>query len=207
MSDVSDLRKPSLSASRTATSETSGRSSPSRSRFTPTRTSKTPRRKSPMIWTRSSVSLSLARERLDVAVEVAHAHAELEVVVRQVLGHALRERRDERSLALGRPLLHARQEIVHLPLYGLHFDGRVEEARRPEELLDDLSARLRELVGGGSGRHEETLARALEPFPELQRAVVEGGREPEAVLHERALAGLVAVVHGAELRDRLVARS
>ena len=39
ISDLSARRKPSLSASRIATSDTSGRSSPSRRRFTPTRTS------------------------------------------------------------------------------------------------------------------------------------------------------------------------
>ena len=39
ISDVSERRKPSLSASRIATSETSGMSSPSRSRLMPTSTS------------------------------------------------------------------------------------------------------------------------------------------------------------------------
>jgi hypothetical protein len=39
ISDLSERRKPSLSASRIATSETSGRSRPSRSRLIPTSTS------------------------------------------------------------------------------------------------------------------------------------------------------------------------
>src|SRR4051812_10105440 len=55
---VRPRRKPSLSASRIATSDTSGRSSPSRGRLTPTRTSNSPSRKSRMIWIRSSVSIS-----------------------------------------------------------------------------------------------------------------------------------------------------
>ena len=54
-------RKPSLSASRMATSVTSGRSRPSRSRLMPTRTSNSPRRRSRTIWMRSSVSTSLCR--------------------------------------------------------------------------------------------------------------------------------------------------
>ena len=49
-------KNPSLSASRMATSDTSGRSSPSRSRFIPTRTSKTPSRRSRMISILSMVS-------------------------------------------------------------------------------------------------------------------------------------------------------
>ena len=61
MSEVSPRRKPSLSASMIATSDTSGRSRPSRSRFTPTSTSNSPSRSSRMIWIRSSVSISECR--------------------------------------------------------------------------------------------------------------------------------------------------
>ncbi len=58
MSDVRPRRKPSLSASRIATSDTSGRSRPSRRRLTPTSTSYSPSRSSRTIWMRSSVSIS-----------------------------------------------------------------------------------------------------------------------------------------------------
>ena len=51
-------KKPSLSASRMATNETSGKSSPSRSRLMPTRTSNSPSRRSRMISIRSTVSIS-----------------------------------------------------------------------------------------------------------------------------------------------------
>ena len=61
ISEVSPRRKPSLSASRIATSDTSGRSSPSRRRLTPTSTSYSPSRSSRMIWIRSSVSISECR--------------------------------------------------------------------------------------------------------------------------------------------------
>ena len=63
MSAVLPRRKPSLSASSTATRDTSGRSRPSRRRFTPTRTSYSPRRSSRMIAIRSSVSISEWRYR------------------------------------------------------------------------------------------------------------------------------------------------
>jgi len=58
VNDLSDLRKPSLSASRIATKDTSGRSKPSLNKFTPTSTSKTPSRRSRIISTLSSVSTS-----------------------------------------------------------------------------------------------------------------------------------------------------
>ncbi len=44
----------------------------------------------------------------------------------------------------------------------------------------------------------------LEELLEAKRPVVEGRRQPEAVVDERLLAGAVALVHPAELRDRLV---
>ena len=61
MSERVERRKPSLSASRIATSETSGMSRPSRSRLIPTSTSKPPSRSSRMISVRSMVWMSLCR--------------------------------------------------------------------------------------------------------------------------------------------------
>ena len=58
MSEPEERRKPSLSASRIATSETSGRSSPSRNRLMPISTSYSPRRRSRSSRTRSRVSIS-----------------------------------------------------------------------------------------------------------------------------------------------------
>ena len=58
ISEVADLKKPSLSASRMATRVISGISSPSRKRLIPTNTSKTSRRRSLMILVRSNASMS-----------------------------------------------------------------------------------------------------------------------------------------------------
>ena len=54
----SDLKNPSLSASKIAIKDTSGKSRPSRSKLIPIKTSKTPLRKSANISTRSRVSIS-----------------------------------------------------------------------------------------------------------------------------------------------------
>ena len=70
MSDDAERRKPVLSASRMATSWTSGRSRPSRRRLIPTSTSYSPE---------AQVAQQLdAGDGVDVGVEVAHPHAELE---------------------------------------------------------------------------------------------------------------------------------
>ena len=57
----SERKKPSLSASKIATNDTSGISKPSRNRLIPTKTSKVPKRKSRKISARSTVSISLCR--------------------------------------------------------------------------------------------------------------------------------------------------
>ena len=58
ISEVSDRRNPSLSASKIATRETSGKSNPSLKRLIPTNTSKFPSLKSLKISDRSTVSIS-----------------------------------------------------------------------------------------------------------------------------------------------------
>jgi len=61
ISERDERRKPSLSASRMATSETSGRSNPSRKRLIPTSTSNSPMRRSRRICIRSMVTISECR--------------------------------------------------------------------------------------------------------------------------------------------------
>ena len=59
---------------------------------------------------------------------------------------------------------------------------------------------LGQLVGARGGRQVDGLADPLEELLPLQRAVVHGRRQPEAVVDEGALAGGVALVHRADLR-------
>ncbi len=70
-----------------------------------------------------------ALDGLDVAVQVAHAHAELGVVVGQLLGHALGERRDEHALARRDARADLAEQVVDLPGRGPHLDLRIDEAR------------------------------------------------------------------------------
>ena len=115
-------------------------------------------------------------ERLDVGVEVAGPHAELEEVVRQVLGHPLRERRDERPLPLRRPLADAAEEVVDLPLHGPHLDAGVDETRRADDLLHDLAARLLELVRAPGSPRRRAAARPARATPRTSAAGCRGPR-------------------------------
>ena len=97
-----------MSASRIATSDTSGRSRPSRSRLTPTSTSYSPS---------AQVAHDLdALQRVDLGVQVARAHARLEQVVGQVLGHLLGQRRDQHALADRLARADLVQQVVDLAL-------------------------------------------------------------------------------------------
>ena len=140
-----------------------------------------------------------ALQRLHVRVQIFHAHVHLAQVIRKALRHALGERGHQRAAAaLGHPA-HLAQQVVHLPLGGTHDDLRVEKARGADDLLHHVFG-ARKLVGPRRGGHINRLPDALLKFKELQRAVVKRARQAEAVIHQRALARVVAVVHGANLR-------
>ena len=112
ISDVPDRRKPSLSASRIATSDTSGRSRPSRSRLMPDQHVE-------LAEPQLAQQLDPA-QRVDLAVQVPGPDAVLEQVVGQVLGHLLGQRGHQDPLvALGPQPDLARSRSSIWPLVGL----------------------------------------------------------------------------------------
>ena len=195
ISEVSPRRKPSLSASRIATSETSGRSRPSRSRFTPTSTSYSPNRRSLMIWMRSSVSISECRYRVLNPISSRYWDRSSDIFLVSVVT-STRSSRSTRAA-------HLVHQVVDLVLGLAHLHDRVDDARRSHDLLDHPS-RARALVLAGRGRDEHQLRRDRQELFERLRAVVQRARQPEPVVHERLLARSVPLVHAADLRHGLV---
>ena len=193
ISEVSLRRKPSLSASRMATSETSGRSSPSRSRLTPTSTSNCP--------------LAQLAEQFDplegvqFAVQPLAADVLLAEIGGQVLGQPLGERGHQHALADGRPLANLLQQVRHLASgpARLRSPGRAgrwgESPARPPRRRSSPAHR----APAWPRRRPPGLTR-LFPLLEPQRPVVQRAGQAEAVLHQRHLAVVVAGVHAADLR-------
>ena len=134
-------------------------------------------------------------------MHIAHADAVFSQVFRQVLCHFLRQRRDERALALVRRGVDLANQIIDLPLDGAHEDLRVKKARGPDDLLSDLSG-TGTLILGRRGGDVDGLMDAVCKLVEGQGAVIIRRRQAEAVVDEAFLACVVTVIHGAHLRQR-----
>ena len=122
----------------------------------------------------------------------------------QVLGHALGERGNQHPLVRLCSNTDLRQQIVHLGANRPDLHRRIGQARRAHDLFDDLR-RNTFLVGGGSRRYIDGLRRQVLEFIKSQRPIVQRRGQSEAVFDQRLLAGPITFVHGAELRNRLVA--
>src|SRR5438105_3861414 len=140
-------------------------------------------------------------QRVDLGVEVARLHARLEQVVGQVLGHLLRQRRDEHPLAGLLAPADLVQQVVDLVPRRAQLDLRVDEEGRADQLLGDAS-RVAQLVRPRRRGDEHQLRHLLEELVEAERPVVERRREPEAVLDERLLPRPAALVRAPGPRAR-----
>ena len=90
-----------------------------------------------------------AFERIDFAMEVAHANSRLLKVGRELFGHALRERGHDHALLLFHATLNALEEIVDLTLCRKNRDVRVNNASRPDQLLHHLVGALALITSWG----------------------------------------------------------
>jgi hypothetical protein len=137
-------------------------------------------------------------------VQVAAAHADLGIVLRQVFGHALGERGDQHALIVLHAGADLAEQVVHLSLDGADLHRRVQQAGGADDLLHHHAGGLGEFVGARRGGDID-LVDAVFEFLEGERAVIERARHAEAVGHQHLLARAVAMVHAVQLRDGLVA--
>ncbi len=138
-------------------------------------------------------------------MHVADANAVLVHVFGQVFGHTFRQHCDERAVTLLRNLAHFIQEVVDLRFCRTHFNDRIDQARRANDLLGKRAAGLLEFPARGSGGNEDRLRAHRIPLFEAERAIVHAGRQAEATLGEGGFTPEVAAEHAADLRHRDVA--
>ena len=145
-------------------------------------------------------------ERVDVGVQVADPHAELVVVLGQVLGHPLGERRHQHALLARDAAADLAEQVVDLALHRAHLDRRIHQPGRPDHLLDDHAARLLAARRPrASPRRRRPAAPASSHSSKLSGRLssAEGRRKPYSTstsLRERS-----PKIHPAHLRHRLVA--
>ena len=184
-------RKPSLSASRMATSDTSGQVETLAQQVDADQH---------VVLPHPQLAQQLdPLQGVDLGVQVPGADPVLQQVVGEVLGHLLGQRGDQHPLAPLGAQPDLAHQVVDLALGGLDDDLGVDQPGGPDQLLDE-PVRPRQLVVARGGRQVDRLADPVDELLEPQRPVVHRAGQPEAVVDQGPLAGHVALVHPADLR-------
>ena len=135
-------------------------------------------------------------------MQIAGLHAHVAAVVRQILGHTLRQGRDEHPLAMLDTLFALSEEVVYLALDRTHGNLRIHQPRGPDDLLGHKPLGGVELEAPRRGRHVDGLIHQIPELVKMQGSVIQSRRKAEAVVHERLFAGMVALVHPPYLGHR-----
>ena len=97
-----------------------------------------------------------ALHRVDVGMQVTHAHTVFGEILGQILGHAFGERGNQHTLASFRTQADLGQQIVHLGRHRTDIHHRVHQARGPHHQFDD-AAGMRIFIGPGCRRDKDGL--------------------------------------------------
>ena len=124
-------------------------------------------------------------------------------VISHIFGHALGEGSDERALPTGNTLAQFRNQVINLTSRRPHTDLRIHQAGWADNLLHHLIG-LFHLVRRGGGACVEGNAHHFFKFSEFERAVIQSGRQAEAVVHQGLLTGAISVIHAAQLGNHHV---
>ena len=133
-------------------------------------------------------------------MDVPASYAHLREILLKFLGHPLCKGRDKDTFVKFRPLADLLKKIVHLMFDRTHLDRRVKKTGRPYNLFNHKAFRFFKLIFGRGRADKDLLAGDLLELVELERPVVCCGRKSESVFDQHRLAGMVAAVHGPDLR-------
>ena len=131
----------------------------------------------------------------DIRVHIANLDACFLQVHRQILRHFLGQGGNKHPFLLGRSRIDLADEIVDLAVDRLDFHNWIQQARGTDHLFHDLAG-AGTLIFRRSGGNIDHLIDLAVKLPEIQRPVVIGRGQPEAVVHQGILAAAVACVHG-----------
>src|SRR5205823_11311961 len=121
-----------------------------------------------------------AFQRLNFGMHVAATHADLGIILAQVLGHALGQRGHEYAFTGFSAPPNFVQQVVHLAFHRANFYLRVHQAGGTNHLLDVDSRGLGQFVGSWRGGDIDDLIDAVLEFLEGQWTIVQGGWQPES---------------------------
>src|SRR5262249_20136962 len=138
-------------------------------------------------------------------MEVADANTELGIIFGEILGHFLGEGGNGDALTASCSQANLVEEVIDLTADRADLDFGIDQAGWSDDLFDEFSGGLGQLIGAGSGGDENELAHSVFPLLEIERSIVHRRRQPESVFDQSALARLIAGVHTSDLGNGLMA--
>ena len=138
-------------------------------------------------------------------MQVADPDAQVGIIFGQIFGQAFGQGGHQYPLVPGFPCADLFEQIIHLVFSLAYHDNRVDESGGPDDLLDLRGQAPCGLELARSCRNIDNLRYAFLEFTETQRAIIQRRRESETVFDQGLLAGPVAAIHGAQLRNGNVA--
>ena len=133
-------------------------------------------------------------------MDITATDSHLGEIFLEFFSHPLGESRHKHTLVELFPLADFFKKVIDLILCRAHFDRRIKEAGRTDNLLYHKSFRLFKFIIGWSRADKDLLCRYSLELLELQRPVVHCGRKTEAIFHKHGLARMVTPVHCPDLR-------
>ena len=136
-----------------------------------------------------------------IGMKVTHLYSCFGEEIGKVFRHFLGECGNEHTLMGLFPLMDFTEQVIHLPFNGPHFDAWIQKAGGTDNLLCQVRL-YPHFIGPRRGGYINNLVDSFRKFIKGQGPVVQGAGQAEAIVHQGALSGLVAVVHGPELGHR-----
>ena len=145
-----------------------------------------------------------AFQGVDIRMQVAHADAGFLHVFGEVFGHALGQRGHQHALVLRRAFAGLVQQVVDLVGDRADDADRVDQPGGADDLFDEHAAGLFHFPRTRRRGDMHRLRAHGFPFLELERAIVDAGRQAKTEFGEGRFAVEVAFEHAADLRHRHV---